>query len=74
MATTAKTIAVGNLAGFILPKQTQARLNVQKGDTLYITEVERAELLQPPQESSVQGHRLAIPSRDNYAPRTGSST
>jgi riboflavin kinase/FMN adenylyltransferase len=38
MATTAKIIAIGNSAGIILPKETLARLNVQKGDTLYITE------------------------------------
>jgi putative addiction module antidote len=38
VATTAKIISVGNSAGIILPKETLARLNVQKGDTLYITE------------------------------------
>jgi putative addiction module antidote len=38
MATTTKVIAIGNSAGIILPKETLARLNVQKGDTLYITE------------------------------------
>jgi len=38
MATTTKVIAVGNSAGVILPKETLARLNVQKGDLLYITE------------------------------------
>ena len=38
MATTAKIIAIGNSAGIILPKETLARLNVQKGDSLYITE------------------------------------
>jgi putative addiction module antidote len=38
MATTAKIIAIGNSAGIILPKETLARLNVKKGDTLYITE------------------------------------
>jgi putative addiction module antidote len=38
VATTAKIIAIGNSAGIILPKETLARLNVQKGDTLYITE------------------------------------
>lgn len=38
MATTAKIIAIGNSAGIILPKETLARLNVQKGDKLYITE------------------------------------
>jgi putative addiction module antidote len=38
MAATAKIISVGNSAGVILPKEILARLNVQKGDTLYITE------------------------------------
>jgi len=38
MATATKIIAIGNSAGIILPKETLARLNVQKGDTLYITE------------------------------------
>jgi putative addiction module antidote len=38
MAATAKIISVGNSAGIILPKETLARLNVKKGDTVYITE------------------------------------
>ena len=38
MATTTKIIAIGNSAGIILSKETLARLNVKKGDTLYITE------------------------------------
>jgi putative addiction module antidote len=38
MPTTAKIIAIGNSAGIILPKETLARLNVEKGDTLFITE------------------------------------
>jgi putative addiction module antidote len=38
MATTVKVIPVGNSSGVILPKDTLARLNVQRGDTLYITE------------------------------------
>ena len=38
MAATAKIISVGNSAGIILPKETLARLNVAKGDTVYITE------------------------------------
>jgi putative addiction module antidote len=31
-------IPVGNSSGIILPKETLARLNIQRGDTLYITE------------------------------------
>jgi putative addiction module antidote len=38
MPTTTKVIAIGNSAGIILPKETLARLNVQKGDSLYLTE------------------------------------
>lgn len=38
MATTAKIIAIGNSAGIILPKETLERLNLQKGDALYISE------------------------------------
>jgi putative addiction module antidote len=35
---TAKIISVGNSAGIILPKEILARMNVEKGDTLYIVE------------------------------------
>ncbi|HTB98362.1 MAG TPA: AbrB/MazE/SpoVT family DNA-binding domain-containing protein [Terracidiphilus sp.] len=38
MASTTKIIAIGNSAGIILPKETLARLNVGKGDTLYLSE------------------------------------
>jgi death-on-curing protein len=38
MATKTKFIAIGNSAGVILPKEVLARLNVAKGDALYITE------------------------------------
>lgn len=38
MATTTKIIAIGNSAGIILPKETLARLNVEKGDTVYLIE------------------------------------
>jgi putative addiction module antidote len=38
MATTAKIIAIGNSVGIILPKETLARLKVEKGDTIFITE------------------------------------
>jgi len=38
MATAIKVISIGNSSGVILPKETLARLNVQKGDTLYLTE------------------------------------
>jgi putative addiction module antidote len=38
MPTTTKIIAIGNSAGIILPKEILARLNVQKGDSIFITE------------------------------------
>ena len=33
-----KLIAIGNSTGVILPKDVLARLRVDKGDTLYVTE------------------------------------
>ena len=47
MPTTTKIIAIGNSAGIILPKETLARLNVQKGDTVYITEGSQGIRLMP---------------------------
>jgi putative addiction module antidote len=38
VATPVKIIPIGNSNGVILPKETLARLNLQKGDTLYLTE------------------------------------
>jgi putative addiction module antidote len=38
MATAAKVVAIGNSSGVILPKETMARLNIERGDTLYLTE------------------------------------
>jgi putative addiction module antidote len=38
MAITAKIIAIGNSAGIILPKETLARLKVEKGDTVCLSE------------------------------------
>ena len=38
MATTTKIIAIGNSAGIILPKETLARLNVEKGDSICLSE------------------------------------
>ena len=33
-----KLTTVGGSAGFIVPKEAQARLGVKKGDTIYLTE------------------------------------
>lgn len=34
-----KITTVGNSAGVVLPKELLARLHVEKGDTLYVTEL-----------------------------------
>jgi putative addiction module antidote len=39
MATVTKIVAIGNSAGIILPKETLARMNVKKGDAVYLSEV-----------------------------------
>ncbi len=36
MGTTVKVTAIGNSAGIILPKEILAKLDVEKGDSLYI--------------------------------------
>ena len=38
MTTQVKVTTVGNSVGIVLPKETLARLNIKKGDTLYVTE------------------------------------
>jgi putative addiction module antidote len=38
MAVTTKIISIGNSAGIILPKEILARMNVQKGDTVCLSE------------------------------------
>jgi putative addiction module antidote len=38
MNTTVKVTTVGNSVGIVLPKEILAKLNVKKGDTLYVTE------------------------------------
>jgi putative addiction module antidote len=37
MATVVKVTTVGNSAGIVLPKEILSHLNVQKGDSLYVT-------------------------------------
>ncbi|MGD0796631.1 MAG: AbrB/MazE/SpoVT family DNA-binding domain-containing protein [Acidobacteriaceae bacterium] len=37
LGSTAKVLTVGSSAGIVLPKDILAHLNVQKGDTLYIS-------------------------------------
>ena len=38
MATSVKITTVGNSAGIVLPKEILSHMNVQKGDSLYVTE------------------------------------
>ena len=38
MATTVKVTTVGSSVGIVLPKEILARLRVEKGDILYLTE------------------------------------
>jgi putative addiction module antidote len=47
MATTAKIIAIGNSAGIILPKEMLARLKVEKGDTICLSETPYGAQLTP---------------------------
>lgn len=47
MASAVKVIAIGNSQGVILPKETLARFNLQKGDTLYVTETPQGIRLVP---------------------------
>lgn len=39
MATSTKVIAIGNSAGIILPKDLLDRLKIEKGDTVFVSEV-----------------------------------
>jgi putative addiction module antidote len=66
MPTVTKIIAIGNSAGIILPKETLARLNVEKGDTVYITEGPSGISLLPyDPEFSVQMEAARIVMREN---------
>ncbi len=38
MAYSVKVTTVGNSSGIVLPRELLAKLNIQKGDTLYVTE------------------------------------
>jgi putative addiction module antidote len=47
MTTTVKVTTVGNSVGIVLPKDMLARLNIQKGDTLYVTDTPEGVQLTP---------------------------
>ena len=42
-----KLTQIGNSVGVILPKEVLARLHVEKGDTLFVTDVANGVLLTP---------------------------
>ncbi|MFM9970854.1 MAG: AbrB/MazE/SpoVT family DNA-binding domain-containing protein [Burkholderiales bacterium] len=42
-----KVTTIGNSAGVILPREVLARLRVEKGDTLYVTETPKGIELSP---------------------------
>ncbi len=54
MTTTVKVTTVGNSVGIVLPKEMLARLNIQKGDTLYVTEMPDGVQLTPYDEKFVR--------------------
>jgi putative addiction module antidote len=45
--TAVKLTQVGNSVGVILPKEMLARLKLEKGDTLYVTDLENGFALRP---------------------------
>jgi len=54
MSTKVKVTTVGNSVGIVLPKETLARLNVKKGDTLYVTDTPDGVQLTPYDEKFVR--------------------
>jgi putative addiction module antidote len=54
MITTVKVTTVGNSVGIVLPKDILTRLNIQKGDTLYVTETLDGVQLTPYDEKFVR--------------------
>jgi putative addiction module antidote len=51
MASTVRITSIGNSAGVVLPKEILAKLHVEKGDRLYITETPNGIELTPYDES-----------------------
>ena len=47
MPTTAKIIAIGNSVGIVLPKEILARLKIEKGDTVCLSETPYGAYLTP---------------------------
>jgi putative addiction module antidote len=51
MATALKITTVGNSAGIVLPREFLSHMNVEKGDTLYVTKTPDGIQLVPYEES-----------------------
>jgi putative addiction module antidote len=51
MPTAVKITTVGNSAGIVLPKELLSHMNVEKGDTLYVTKTQDGIQLIPYEES-----------------------
>jgi putative addiction module antidote len=52
--TALKLTQIGNSVGVILPKEVLARLKVEKGDTVFVTEAANGVLLTPYSEAFAQ--------------------
>jgi putative addiction module antidote len=59
MATTTKIIAIGNSAGIILPKEVLARLKVEKGDTICLSETPAGLQISPYDEEFIAKMEVA---------------
>lgn len=63
-----KLTQIGNSVGVILPKEAQARLNVGKGDTVYLTDAPdgfRLTPYEPGFEEQMAAARLVMKKRRN---------
>jgi len=54
-----KLTAIGNSTGVILPKEVQAKMNVIKGDDLYLTETQNGYVLTPFDETFAEQVKAA---------------
>ncbi len=63
-----KITAIGNSAGIILPKELLARLRLQKGDTLYASELPDGFKLSP-YDKKIE-HQMAVAERVMHKRRT----
>ncbi|MDX2023539.1 MAG: AbrB/MazE/SpoVT family DNA-binding domain-containing protein [Deltaproteobacteria bacterium] len=68
--TTLKLTQIGNSVGVILPKEVLARLKIEKGDTLYLTDTPAGIALSPYQpdfeEQVEEGRKFMKEFRDTF--------